>query len=228
MVIALTEARTRDKQQIGEDLRASLAFHPNILFEEDLQSEQQQQSLDSLADLVYDHGALPEEIAIEVITRIAHLLSIFHSFRLPIRMALDANNIYLDDAGKVKLYVPNEVFEMGTCFSFDDFFSDTVMPGSRMRESEQQAIEQDIRSLGALFCFALFAEDATPIQKLELRQLDESWEDEQLSLSPTDNLIALKSLILRMIRAGFAGGYLDMQAVVIDFWELGIVSFSHE
>ena len=143
-------------------------------------------------------------------------------------MALDAKNIYLDDAGKVKLYVPNKVFEMEASLSTDDFFSDSFMPGSRMRQSEQQAIEQDIRSLGALFCFALFAEDATPIRKLELRQLDESWEDEQLPLTRTDNLIALKSLILRMIRAGFAGGYSDMQAVVIDLWELGIVSFPHE
>jgi len=73
----------------------------------------------------------------------------------------------------------------------------------------------------------LFGEDATPLQQLELRQLETTWDDEPNSL-PEGKPAALKSLIWSMIRAGYAEGYRDMQTVVIDLWELGIVSFSHE
>ena len=62
------------------------------------------------------------------------------------------------------------------------------------------------------------------VTELELRQLDNTWDDEQKA---SCNTTALKTLVLRMIRAGFSGGYQDMQTVVIDLWELGIVSFPH-
>ncbi len=55
-------------------------------------------------------------------------------------------------------------------------------------------------------------------------QLDNTWDDDQKA---SCNTTALKTLVLRMIRAGFSGGYQDMQTVVIDLWELGIVSFPH-
>ena len=224
MVIALEEVKTAGKQKICKDLKASLSFHPNVMLDEDFQEEQHRRHLDSLADLVYNYGALPEEIAIEVITRVAHVLSNLHSFRLPMRSALDASNIYLDEAGEVRFRIPNEVFENGVCQSTDEWFeTSNVFPNS-IPESEQQTIERDIRSLGALFSFCLFGQDATALPELELRQLDNTWDDDQKA---SCNTTALKTLVLRMIRAGFAGGYQDMQTVVIDLWELGIVSFPH-
>ena len=38
-------------------------------------------------------------------------------------------------------------------------------------------------------------------------------------------LLSVRSLLFRMSRAGFPEGYHDMQSVVIDLWELGVVSF---
>ena len=229
MVMALGDVKVKENasQQLCDDLRASLSFHPNVLLEGEQAFDSQDSPLNSLAEVVYAYGALPEELAIEVITRVAHVLSNLHSFPLLMGDSLDAGNILLDESGKVKLRIPTEVFDVGVKKSTHEMSGITMLPAIRIWESEQQAIERDIRLLGALFCFALFGEDATPLQQLELRQLETTW-DHQPSSLPEGKPVALESLIWSMIRAGYAEGYRDMQTVVIDLWELGIVSFSHK
>ena len=229
MVMALADVKVKedDNQQLCDDLRASLAFHPNVLLEGEQAFDSEDSPLSSLAEVVYTYGALPEGLAIELITRVAHVLSNLHSFPLLMGDSLEAGNILLDESGTVKLRIPTEVFDVGVKKSTHGMSGVTMLPAIQIRESQQQAIERDIRLLGALFCFALFGEDATPLQQLDLRQLETTWEHESNSL-PEGKPSAFKSLIWRMIRAGYAEGYRDMQTVVIDLWELGIVSFSHK
>ena len=223
MVIALTDVRENDNQQLCDDLQASLSFHPNVLLEDELLYDAQDPPLNSLAEIVYEYGALPEELAIEVVTRIAHVLSNLHRFQLRMGNSLHARNIFFDESGIVKLRIPTEVFDV----SVNEVNDVPMLSVNRIRETDQQAVHRDIRLLGALFCFALFGADATPRQQLELRQLETTWDHEPNSLLD-GKPVALQPLIWRMIRAGYAEGYRDMHTVVIDLWELGIVSFSHK
>ena len=227
MVIAFTAVRKSNKKQLCDDLQASLSFHPNVLLEGQLLYDSQNSSLKSLEEIVSRYGALTEEHAIEVITRVAHVLSNLHRFQLVIGDSLAPQNIFLNQPGIVKLRIPTEVFEAGMKDSRNEVSDVSMLSVNRIRETEQQAVHRDIRLLGALFCFALFGEDATPRQKLELRQLETTWDHESKSL-PEGKPVALQPLIWRMIRAGYAEGYCDMHTVVIDLWELGIVSFSHK
>ncbi len=220
MVLAPPESSTYDKKQICEDMQASLSHHPNILLD---CSDNELVDLDSLHDLLTSTGVLPTEVAVEVMTKIAHSLSHIHSFQLTLGKRLTLENIYIDDQGEIKLFVPSSVFEHAIEFLEDQWPLDIASPNQygQAYGPLQENVETDIRNLADVFCQALFGLDADP-----LKQLKESAANEiELSARPVEPM-SLRSLLFKMLGSGFSGGYHDMQSVVIDLWELGIVSFS--
>ena len=219
MVLAPPESSTYDKKQICEDIQVSLSHHPNILLD---CSDTELIDLDSLHDLLTSAGVLPTEVAVEVMTKIAHSLSHIHSFQLTVGNNLTLESIYIDGQGEVKLFVPSSVFE-NAIELFEDQWPVNVSAQSQygqMCGPLQEKLEDDIRKLADVFWQVLNGFEVDPLMELE------DWaSSEKVLTGVAVELLSVRSLLFRMLRAGFPGGYRDMQSVVIDLWELGVVSF---
>ena len=82
----------------------------------------------------------------------------------------------------------------------------------------QEKLEDDIRKLADVFWQVLNGFKVDPVMELE------DWaSSEKVLTGVAVELLSVRSLLFRMLRAGFPEGYHDMQSVVIDLWELGCI-----
>ena len=101
------------------------------------------------------------------------------------------------------------------CTMIESMLSDAVRS-----LSESVSVLDDIRKLADVFWQVLNGFKVDPVMELE------DWaSSEKVLTGVAVELLSVRSLLFRMLRAGFPEGYHDMQSVVIDLWELGVVSF---
>ena len=101
------------------------------------------------------------------------------------------------------------------CTMIESMLSDAVRS-----LSESVSVLDDIRKLADVFWQVLNGFKVDPVMELE------DWaSSEKILTGVAVELLSVRSLLFRMLRAGFPEGYHDMQSVVIDLWELGVVSF---